>query len=322
MTAPTGGADNWTLEPISGVPTFTDEFGPGDTAVFYTARQDGFRERGTATYNGTTRLFSGRTPSKTWTTAGGVVTTAPPALNFPTTGTTYVFCALSVAELDDLDTRLDALDTDVGALDASVTALTALVGGKQASNAILTALAALVTVADRVLYFSGVNTPALATFTGAARTLTAAADAAAQRTVLGVGNTFGGTQDGQFLRWNAATNGWDPERQRHTATRRVGTPAAGTFTWNARMGFVGNPLKLTVWLEAGTSTFTLLKTGVAIPGLSAIAVTTTVQHIDVTGLVDASKWSEVDTLGYTIASPTGATGLNFGLLYEYVEQAA
>lgn len=50
--------------------------------------------------------------------------------------------------------------------------------------AMLIAIAALSTSADKVLYFSGANTPALAPFTAYARTLAAAADAAGARTVL------------------------------------------------------------------------------------------------------------------------------------------
>lgn len=50
--------------------------------------------------------------------------------------------------------------------------------------AMLIAMAALSTSADKVLYFSGANTPALAPFTAYARSLAAAADAAGARAVL------------------------------------------------------------------------------------------------------------------------------------------
>lgn len=51
----------------------------------------------------------------------------------------------------------------------------------------LAAIAALVSAADRVPYFSGAGTAALATFTAAGRALAGGADASAQRTTLGVG---------------------------------------------------------------------------------------------------------------------------------------
>lgn len=64
--------------------------------------------------------------------------------------------------------------------------MTAGAGG-QPLDATLTALAGLATAADRVPYFTGVDTAALATFTAAGRTLAGAADAAAQRGALALG---------------------------------------------------------------------------------------------------------------------------------------
>lgn len=55
------------------------------------------------------------------------------------------------------------------------------------SNAAIAALAALTPAADKLAYFDDVDSAALADFTAAARTLLAAADAAAQRTALGLG---------------------------------------------------------------------------------------------------------------------------------------
>lgn len=60
--------------------------------------------------------------------------------------------------------------------------------GKQPLDALLSAIAALTTAADKIAYFTGVDTVALADFTAAARTLCGASDAAAQRTAMGLGS--------------------------------------------------------------------------------------------------------------------------------------
>jgi hypothetical protein len=71
---------------------------------------------------------------------------------------------------------------------AQVQTTLALVPGThvQAQDAELQAIAGLTSAADRVPYFTGLGTAALATFTAAGRTLVGAADAAAQRTALGL----------------------------------------------------------------------------------------------------------------------------------------
>jgi len=65
-------------------------------------------------------------------------------------------------------------------------AIDALETGKQDADATLTSLAALGTAADRMAYTTGVDTWAEATITAAGRALLDDADAAAQRTTLGV----------------------------------------------------------------------------------------------------------------------------------------
>lgn len=70
--------------------------------------------------------------------------------------------------------------------------LTATLGGGsgfQPQDATLTAFAGLVNVADKLPYFTGVDTMAVITFTSAGRAVISAATAADQRTTLGIGTT-------------------------------------------------------------------------------------------------------------------------------------
>lgn len=86
------------------------------------------------------------------------------------------------AALDTLDELAAALGDDANFASSVTTSL----AGKQPLDADLTAIAALVSAADRVPYATGAGTWSLATFTAAGRTLVGAADAAAQRTALSV----------------------------------------------------------------------------------------------------------------------------------------
>lgn len=88
----------------------------------------------------------------------------------------------SPGTLDTLKELADAMADDPNFAATMATAL----AGKQPLDADLTAIAALVSAANKVPYSTGTGTWSLADFTAAGRAIVAAADAAAQRTALGV----------------------------------------------------------------------------------------------------------------------------------------
>lgn len=73
--------------------------------------------------------------------------------------------------------------------DAVITAFTGGGSGFQPLDATLTAFSGLVNVADRLPYFTGIDTMAVIDFTSAGRALVSGATAADQRTTLGIGTT-------------------------------------------------------------------------------------------------------------------------------------
>lgn len=97
--------------------------------------------------------------------------------------------AVKAAILNSAPAALDTLDELAAALgdDANFAAsVTASLATKQPIDADLTAIAALVSAADKLPYSTGANTWALTPFTAAGRALIDDADAAAQRTTLSV----------------------------------------------------------------------------------------------------------------------------------------
>lgn len=111
---------------------------------------------------------------------------SPPAGTTATPGTS-IESAKYNALVSDLTTLAnEARPVSAGGTGASTAgaALTAL--GAQPLDADLTAIAGLTSAADRLPYYTGAGTAALATFTAAGRALVDDADAAAQRATLGL----------------------------------------------------------------------------------------------------------------------------------------
>lgn len=89
------------------------------------------------------------------------------------------------SQLDTIRELADALGEDAN----FAATMTAALAGKQPLDATLTALAAIVTATDTLIYANGVDSFATTAFTAVARTLLAATTQAAQRTALGLGAT-------------------------------------------------------------------------------------------------------------------------------------
>lgn len=103
------------------------------------------------------------------------------------TTTTFGRSILEVADATAARTLLSAAAASHTHAQGDVTNLVTDLAAKQPLDAMLTALAALNTVADRGLYFTGADTPALFTLTAAARTLLDDTSVAAMATTLGLG---------------------------------------------------------------------------------------------------------------------------------------
>jgi hypothetical protein len=112
-------------------------------------------------------------------------------------------------------------------LSLSAGTLSATGGSSQPLDATLTALSGLTTAANKLPYFTGVDTATVTDFTAFARTLVAAADAAAARSVLGV------DQSGQTV--TVDNNNWVPGGA-DLAVVNGGTGASDAGTARSNLG--------------------------------------------------------------------------------------
>lgn len=190
----------------------------------------------------------------------------------------------------------------------------------QAYDAELAAIAGLTSAADRLPYFTGSGTASLATFTTAGRNLIDDADAAAQRTTLGLGTiataaapsgTVVGTSDTQTL-----TNKWIQPRTGSTsssATPTINTDNYDVYQITALAAAItsmttnlsGSPVtgqKLMLsFKDNGTPRTIAWGASFQSSGVATLLATTVASKTHWVGLIyDGSKWTclAVDATGY------------------------
>jgi hypothetical protein len=204
----------------------------------------------------------------TWTVDAGAITTTKLGGDITTAGK---------ALLDDVDAA--AQRTTLGLGTASTQASSAF----QAADSELSAIAGLTSAADRLPYFTGSGTAALATFTTFGRSLVDDANAATARTTLGLGTLA--TQSGTFSGTSSGTNTGD---QTITLTGDVTGSGTGSFAATIGTGAV------TLAKMANMATASILgrnTAGSGAPEVLSAATTRTILSINNVENTALSTWA-------------------------------
>ncbi len=141
--------------------------------------------------------------------------------------------AAALGQVTKTQVGLSNVDNTADADKPVSTAQATAIGGKQTAHANLTALSGLAGVADRLAYFTGVGTMLLATLTTFGRSLIAAVDAAAAKTLLslvkgdvGLGNVDNTADSSKSVLYATTAGTAAPTAHTQAATTITNTPIA------------------------------------------------------------------------------------------------
>lgn len=188
----------------------------------------------------------------------------------------------------------------------------------QPLDALLTAVAALTTAADKLAYFTGVDTVALADFTSAARTFCAAVDASAQRTALGLG-TASQHNVGLGPLGTAITSDRLIGRDTASAGAAEELTVSGGVEFSGAGGIRRSALTGDVTASAGSNSTTIANNVVTMAKLADLATDTLIGR-DASGTGDPAAISLTNGLGFTGSNSIGIN--NQGVTYARMQNVS